>query len=551
MTSTARFPYVHQTTHMSTTVEAPARMSKIGTRKEPQMKRFWSTLMLTVLAVCLWAMAGTATNVTAQTSPITVSVATDKETYAPGEEVRFTLQVRNTGAAAVRVTRPTAQAFDFVVPRAGQPPRAAVADQLWAWSDNRQFAAAAEYMDMETGRTLTFSETWDQRDKEGALVGAGTFTVQGIFITDQNIQPAVATFTIGQGGRAPQQVVVPLSGVGGASVRGTAILTAQNDGTQIILDVTGLPAGATAETRLHAGTCAQMSSSAAQLPDLRADASGQARATGQVLFRGTEPVALSTLLDGSRVITVTLSGPATNVLVACGSIQPAGTPVATTVRFDAVGNSGVSGSARLAAQGIGTEISLDVRGLPTGVTAEVRLQAGTCTQPSLSSAQLPDLRAGSSGRAQAAGQVLFRGTEPVLLSTLLDGSHVITVHLPGRVVACGPIQSTTVAPTASTIAAVPTMATQTVPSDSAWFSAPPGSTAARPTCPDPNQWTLLYWGGQNEAGIAAAAQGCPNAGRYWANQGGRWLGYSPANPQASDVWSLQTGVAVFVLGTGN
>jgi hypothetical protein len=91
-------------------------------------------------------------------------------------------------------------------------------------------------------------------------------------------------------------------------------------------------------------------------------------------------------------------------------------------------------------------------------------------------------------------------------------------------------------------------AAQPVPPNSAWFTAPPGSSAARPACPDPNQWVLLYWGGQNQAGIATAAAGCPNADRFWANQSGRWLGFSPANPQASDVWSLDTGVAAFVHG---
>jgi hypothetical protein len=188
----------------------------------------------------------------------------------------------------------------------------------------------------------------------------------------------------------------------------------------------------------------------------------------------------------------------------------------------------------LTAQNGGTVVAFDLTGLPAGASTTASLQAGTCAQPSASSAQLPALAADAGGRAQATGPVLFRGTEPVALSTLLDGNHVISISLSGGVAACGAIPLLSAAPL--------------VPQNSAWFTAPPGSAGARPTCPDPNQWLLLYWGGENELSVMLAAQTCPAADRYWANQGGRWLGYSPASPQASDVWSLQTGVAVFVHG---
>lgn len=400
------------------------------------MKRLLTAAMFSFIAIFLSATAGAVAD--AQFSPVVVTVMADKPAYAVGEEVRFTLQVRNAGPAPVIVTRPTAQAFDFVVRHAGQRPVAAIADQVWAWSDNRVFAAVAEQMLMEPGRTLTFSETWDQRDRNGNPVGPGAYTVQGIFITDQNIQPAVTSFTMGQSVPSPERVTVRLNSIAGSGVRGSATLTAQNGGTQVVIDVTGLRAGLIAETRLHAGTCTQLSFSAARLPDLRADASGRARAAGAVLFRGSQPVALPTILDGAHVIMISLRGRP----VACGTIPDAPVPTdAAAASLYPVGNSGVRGAAILTAEGTGTHVALDVRGLPTGATAEVRLHSGTCGQASFSAVHLPDLRADASGRARASGQVQFRGREPVALAALLDGAHVITIHLPERVVACGPIQA--------------------------------------------------------------------------------------------------------------
>jgi hypothetical protein len=79
----------------------------------------------------------------------------------------------------------------------------------------------------------------------------------------------------------------------------------------------------------------------------------------------------------------------------------------------------------------------------------------------------------------------------------------------------------------------------------AWLSGPPGASSASPKCPDPNQWYLLYWGG-TPSSIDQAARACAEADRFWSSQGGKWLGYNPAVPQASDTWTTTTGEAAFV-----
>jgi hypothetical protein len=114
---------------------------------------------------------------------------------------------------------------------------------------------------------------------------------------------------------AQESVTVQLQPVADSGVRGTATLTAADEGTNITLDLQGLAPGVTAQAALQAGTCEQPSASFVALPELQADASGRATATGAALFRGAEPVDLVTFADGAHVVTVQ-----TEQLVACGVI---------------------------------------------------------------------------------------------------------------------------------------------------------------------------------------------------------------------------------------
>jgi hypothetical protein len=77
-----------------------------------------------------------------------------------------------------------------------------------------------------------------------------------------------------------------------------------------------------------------------------------------------------------------------------------------------------------------------------------------------------------------------------------------------------------------------------------------GPIPERPRCPDPGQWLLLYWIGKHDASIQEAAGSCSDAGPYWTNRSGKWLGYSPANPEAGDIWNVASGEAHFIRGVG-
>ena len=127
---------------------------------------------------------------------------------------------------------------------------------------------------------------------------------------------AVALLSLGGVALAQDRVDVPLTAVGDSGVSGDATLIASGEATQVTLNVTGLAANAEAQASMHAGTCEAPSASFAELPSLTADASGNASATGSVLFQGSEDVALLTMADGEHIISISSGGQ----VVACGVI---------------------------------------------------------------------------------------------------------------------------------------------------------------------------------------------------------------------------------------
>lgn len=115
---------------------------------------------------------------------------------------------------------------------------------------------------------------------------------------------------------AQETVTVPLNPMSGSGVSGNATLTAVGEGTEVTLDLQGLAPNATAQATMQAGTCDMPSASFAAMPELVADASGNATATGSILFRGTDDVALMTMADGEHIIMIQAAGQ----VVACGVI---------------------------------------------------------------------------------------------------------------------------------------------------------------------------------------------------------------------------------------
>jgi hypothetical protein len=77
-----------------------------------------------------------------------------------------------------------------------------------------------------------------------------------------------------------------------------------------------------------------------------------------------------------------------------------------------------------------------------------------------------------------------------------------------------------------------------------WLNTPRGTGS----CPPASQWLLLYWSGADGTAIASAATVCTGVDRFWVYRDGRWAGYAPGAPAASDTWNAFTGEAHFMHG---
>ncbi|HYP39572.1 MAG TPA: hypothetical protein VEX13_04360, partial [Chloroflexia bacterium] len=130
--------------------------------------------------------------------------------------------------------------------------------------------------------------------------------------------------------------VVLFEPVGGSQVDGAAILSAtgKEGGTTFSLHVTGLTPGTPAQATLHAGTCSSPGASFARLAELTADTQGRAAASGQVLFRGEESIALPTIADGEHFLAISQSGKT----VSCGLLPGFESSPATPPGMPRTGN---------------------------------------------------------------------------------------------------------------------------------------------------------------------------------------------------------------------
>ena len=105
-----------------------------------------------------------------------------------------------------------------------------------------------------------------------------------------------------------------------SGVGGTANFTFLHPDTRALVKVNGLDPGATARITVHAGGCSSQSASFVALPDVTADADGNATTEGLLLFQGKEAVELDTIADGEHSISVA-QGDRT---VACGEVTQLG-----------------------------------------------------------------------------------------------------------------------------------------------------------------------------------------------------------------------------------
>lgn len=127
---------------------------------------------------------------------LTVTVATNKTSYVPTENVIMSITLANTTDAGIVIEAPTAQQYDFIVKKDGQ--------KVWQWSDGGTFAQTVTALTILAHQTVSFSETWNQNNTAGQAAGVGNYTVEASVAGHVNggtatpPVPAAAAFAVAQ-----------------------------------------------------------------------------------------------------------------------------------------------------------------------------------------------------------------------------------------------------------------------------------------------------------------------------------------------------------------
>lgn len=116
----------------------------------------------------------TSTESTLTVDGLELRLQIDKPAYRPGEPIHISLIVTNTSHAAVSLFFVSGQRYDFLVSCSPLP-----FDECptWRWSLDKVFTQALGQETLAPGRSLTYEETWDQRDQDGRPVPPDTYAI--------------------------------------------------------------------------------------------------------------------------------------------------------------------------------------------------------------------------------------------------------------------------------------------------------------------------------------------------------------------------------------
>lgn len=124
-------------------------------------------------------------------SPLPMALAlvitTDKAKYTAGEPVRFTLTLRNAGAAAELHFR-DGQRFDIRVADPRGP--------AWRWAEGRIFTQALGTETIPAGGSITFDAAWDQRRADGQPADPGNYVALAEIVSEGITPIASSSFEI-------------------------------------------------------------------------------------------------------------------------------------------------------------------------------------------------------------------------------------------------------------------------------------------------------------------------------------------------------------------
>ena len=118
------------------------------------------------------APSGTATGTAAPPFPFEGPVGIDLFTFGSfhdqGEQVPLAITIA--AGEPITLYYRTTQRFDIVVTDAE-------GTEVWRWSMDKAFGEVLEEVSLEENQTLSFNESWDQRDNDGQPVPAADYTI--------------------------------------------------------------------------------------------------------------------------------------------------------------------------------------------------------------------------------------------------------------------------------------------------------------------------------------------------------------------------------------
>jgi hypothetical protein len=115
----------------------------------------------------------------------------------------------------------------------------------------------------------------------------------------------------------------------------------------------------------------------------------------------------------------------TMAAVGMGMAGAAGAGGPQMLTMDAANNSGVTGDVMMMPQGTGTEITVRLRGAPTGARMETGIHRGRCGSEGPDVAELNEVTMGEDQTGSSTTVV------QVPMATIMNGQHAIHAHEPG------------------------------------------------------------------------------------------------------------------------
>ena len=99
--------------------------------------------------------------------PLGIDLFTLGVFFKQGEPVRLTITVA--ASETITLHYRTTQRYDIVITDSADK-------EVWRWSKDKAFGEVVEEVTLEQNETLTFNESWDQRDNSGQPVAPGSYT---------------------------------------------------------------------------------------------------------------------------------------------------------------------------------------------------------------------------------------------------------------------------------------------------------------------------------------------------------------------------------------